>query len=242
MQALILDADGVVVAVDGPEAATWLSLPRVGDALPQRLLRNTAPFGAAGAAALREGLLAVLERRRQSFELSTPADRPGSLPLQVRLHALEGHRSGALMTVALLGESPVVTPVPPPPADAEALDAAALQALRGAEGFDVDTGLAAVGGRTAVYRRLLGVFVRTHEDEADRIDSHLAEGNADAARALAHRLRGGAATLGIVAVEQAAAAFEHAVVAGSAADWPVLAAELHAALEAAVGRLRVALG
>lgn len=117
--------------------------------------------------------------------------------------------------------------------------------LRGSDGIDTDAGLAAVGGRTAVYERLLGVFLRAHDGDAARIaqalDGGAGNGGADP-RALAHRLRGSAATLGLVAVEQAAAAIERTAPDAEAAEMPQRVAELQVALDAALARLREALG
>ena len=111
----------------------------------------------------------------------------------------------------------------PPAADAglPAQDAPAdadgqrlMQMLRGVEGIDAGGGLAAVGGRAAVYRRLLGVFCRTHHDDAARLAACVERGDLAGARDLAHRIRGGAATLGLVDIELTAADVESTLDAG----------------------------
>ncbi len=92
------------------------------------------------------------------------------------------------------------------PAEADGLRL--MQMLRGVEGIDAGGGLAAVGGRAAVYRRLLGVFCRTHHDDAARLAACVERGDLAGARDLAHRIRGGAATLGLVDIELTAADVE----------------------------------
>ena len=94
----------------------------------------------------------------------------------------------------------------------------------------------------AVYQRLLGIFLRCHDGDGERIAAELGAGQADAARALAHRLRGSAATLGLVGVEQAAAAVEHATAATPPAQLRSHAAALRDELAAVFTRLRAVLG
>lgn len=96
-----------------------------------------------------------------------------------------------------------------PGADADA--DADLAALQGVPGLDAARGLAAVGGRVAVYRRLLALFVEKHADDGRQIDRLLAGQRVAEAAALAHRLRGAAATLGLVEVETAVQALDDAL-------------------------------
>lgn len=128
------------------------------------------------------------------------------------------------------------------PAGAAAADAASVQPLLGIEGLDALRGLAAVGGKPAVYRRLLQVFVDTHGDDGERLVQQLRQHLAAEARALAHRLRGSAATLGLVEVEAAAGTLESAIDDGAdAAALPPLAQALVDALDEALHSLRRAL-
>lgn len=113
---------------------------------------------------------------------------------------------------------PVPTPAPvpagtPPPAPAAAAMPGSdpMQPLLGLEGVDALSGLASVGGRPAVYRRLLRVFIETHAGDGAHLTRLLQAGDAAAAGSLAHRLRGSAATLGLIDIEVAAAALEGAI-------------------------------
>jgi HPt (histidine-containing phosphotransfer) domain-containing protein len=138
---------------------------------------------------------------------------------------------------------------PPTPAPAPVRPSAprgpdpALAPLLGLEGIDAEGGLAAVGGRVELYRRLLGVFGQTHGGDGRAVQQLLAGGDAAAVAALAHRVRGSAATLGLVDVETAAAELEHALDAGLApADAVALGDAFVAALDGTVQRLHLALG
>ena len=91
---------------------------------------------------------------------------------------------------------------------------AALVPLLGLEGVDAMGGLGAVGGRVATYLRLLGVFIEAHQHDGQALRQLVQEQQAEAAGRLAHRLRGSAATLGLVDVETAAAELENAIDSG----------------------------
>lgn len=121
-------------------------------------------------------------------------------------------------------------------------DAASVAPLLGVEGIDAIGGLAAVGGKAAVYRRLLGVFADTHAGDGERLQQQVQRADAAAAAALAHRLRGSAATLGLIDVETAAAALEGAIDDGvDAAALPLLAQAVVDALADTLARLQAAL-
>ena len=75
-------------------------------------------------------------------------------------------------------------------------------------GLDPQIGLNAVRGRTGSYTRLLRTFTQSHADDPAEIARLLASGlQADALRA-AHSLKGAAGTLGITAIQNAAARLE----------------------------------
>jgi HPt (histidine-containing phosphotransfer) domain-containing protein len=118
-------------------------------------------------------------------------------------------------------------------------------ALRDVPGLEAARGLAAIGGRGAVYRRLLGLFVETHADDGRGLCRLLAEHRGAEAAALAHRLRGAAATLGLVGVEAAVREFEQALDArpgdGAAALAQQAAQQVAQALAELLPRLSAAL-
>lgn len=141
-------------------------------------------------------------------------------------------------------------PLEPPPPEQQRTGPAAgvspsLAPLVGLEGVDALGGLASVGGRISTYRRLLGMFVDTHQGDGQDLLQCLQQGDLDAAGRLAHRLRGSAATLGLVDVETTAAALEMAVdrdtAAGSPATLHALATAMDQALAATVPAVRAAL-
>ncbi len=128
-----------------------------------------------------------------------------------------------------------ITPAAPPAPDN-------LAALQGQDGLDIACGLAAVGGKPAVYRRLLGLFVDIHGAEAAAIQLLLRAGDLVALAAHAHHLRGSAATLGLIEIETLAAALEQAAGGrGPTLPVPELSQTLADALDDTVERLRRAL-
>ncbi|MDD5298354.1 MAG: PAS domain S-box protein [Rhodocyclaceae bacterium] len=77
---------------------------------------------------------------------------------------------------------------------------AALTRLRGLPGLDVDSGLAALRGKTDKYLALLRQFVGTHTDDGARLVACLDAGDGGVARQMAHTLRGAASILGLTAI------------------------------------------
>ncbi|WP_079436828.1 response regulator [Zoogloea sp. LCSB751] len=108
----------------------------------------------------------------------------------------------------------------------DVLAAGQEQALRdrlaGIDGVDLAFGLSLVRGKFATYRRLLAMFVDTHEGEVARIRAALDAEDLDAAQRAAHSLKGSAASLGLVRIQQTAAAVEAPL--KSAAEGAVAAA------------------
>jgi two-component system sensor histidine kinase/response regulator len=97
-------------------------------------------------------------------------------------------------------------------------DNAASAALARIVGLDSRFGLQAVRGRLDSYRRLLGKFAENHVDDFVHIRDHLASGNRDEARRLAHSLKGVSATLGAGLINKVAAALEMAIKEGQEAQ------------------------
>jgi CheY-like chemotaxis protein/HPt (histidine-containing phosphotransfer) domain-containing protein len=126
-----------------------------------------------------------------------------------------------------------------------------LSPLLGLDGLDAAGGLASVGGRVAVYRRLLAVFAATHQGDGAQLRQLLSQGDTVSASRLAHRLRGSAATLGLIDIEVSAGALERAldgcapqdpgVPLAAPATLTLLARTLDDALAASLQRLRLAL-
>jgi signal transduction histidine kinase/CheY-like chemotaxis protein len=111
-----------------------------------------------------------------------------------------------------------------------------LQAL---DGVDAHCGLANVGGNAVLYRRVLGLFCDRESDFALRFEAARRAGDAEAAMRAAHDLKGLAGTLGMLALQQAAAALERACLHGApGAEIDALRDEVAVRLEAVVGELR----
>ncbi|WP_157281476.1 response regulator [Pelomonas sp. Root1237] len=88
----------------------------------------------------------------------------------------------------------------------------ALQALNG---IDAHCGLANVGGNGVLYRRVLSMFRDREADFAQRFNAARRAGDADAAMRAAHDLKGLSGTLGMHAVQAAAAALERGCLHGA---------------------------
>ena len=84
-------------------------------------------------------------------------------------------------------------------------------ALANVVGLNSQFGLKAVRGRMESYLRLLAKFSENHIDDFQRIRSHLASGQRDEARRLAHNIKGVSATLGADEIYRVAAALELAI-------------------------------
>ena len=114
----------------------------------------------------------------------------------------------------------VVTPVPaaathqppalaaPPIADPNAACELELARLAKLPGVDVTQGLLVLRGKTAKYLALMRQFILGHADDMDRLQSCLAKGERSEAVALAHALKGAAATLGARRIAEVARELE----------------------------------
>ncbi|HEX5755116.1 MAG TPA: response regulator [Arenimonas sp.] len=88
-------------------------------------------------------------------------------------------------------------------------------------GIDVEAALARVNGKWPLLLRLLETFRSRHQDAAERARALLDQGDSAAVAALAHTLKGAAATLGASHVEATAKALEQAVRANADAQAPL---------------------
>jgi two-component system sensor histidine kinase/response regulator len=73
-----------------------------------------------------------------------------------------------------------------------------MERLRNVPGLDTVAGLHSVRGDVATYLSLLGQFVSGHRDDLDRLTAALADDDREAARRIAHTLKGIAGTLGMI--------------------------------------------
>ncbi|MDR7151722.1 signal transduction histidine kinase/DNA-binding response OmpR family regulator/HPt (histidine-containing phosphotransfer) domain-containing protein [Hydrogenophaga palleronii] len=82
-------------------------------------------------------------------------------------------------------------------------------------GIDTRCGVANAGGNGVLYRRMLGMFCARETDFVQRFQAARAAGDADAAMRAAHDLKGVAGTLGMHALQEAAAVLERACLDGA---------------------------
>jgi len=111
--------------------------------------------------------------------------------------------------------------------------------LTGLPGIDVRVGLAGMMGDEALYRRLLRMFRERESGFAARFGAARAAGDAAAATRFAHDLKSASGTLGMLALQQAAEALEHACARGAdAAEVDTLAAVVAGALDPVIAGLQ----
>ncbi len=104
----------------------------------------------------------------------------------------------------LPAESPASTLAAPTKSAA----APASQPLPEIAGLDTQAGLAGVGGKLPVYRRILSMYVATHAEDCAALRAALAAGEREKVRNLAHALKGASSTIGAHEVRALALAVE----------------------------------
>jgi two-component system, sensor histidine kinase and response regulator len=109
---------------------------------------------------------------------------------------------------AAAGCPAAMDPYPPQAPAAASVADPALDRLAVLPGFDLSRGLAALGGRSDKYLDLLRRFVAAHREDPGRIRGLLEAGDPEAARGLAHALKGVAGNIGATALAQAATRLE----------------------------------
>ena len=118
------------------------------------------------------------------------------------LHWLPAHD---VPTVGLQGLMAAAAPSAP---DANAANELELARLASLPGIDVAQGLLALRGKVARYLGLLRQFILRHADDMDTLQTRLANGERSEAAALAHALKGAAATLGARRIAEVARELE----------------------------------
>jgi two-component system sensor histidine kinase/response regulator len=97
---------------------------------------------------------------------------------------------------------------------APSTDVALRGALEGIPSLDVAAGLAVVRGNLKSYIRILRLFATRHAEDVDQFQICVAQGDALAARGLAHALKGAAGNIGAKEVQALAAAVDVALKQG----------------------------
>jgi two-component system, sensor histidine kinase and response regulator len=103
-------------------------------------------------------------------------------------------------------------------ATASASDAGLRQRLAAIPGLDLERGLATMRGNLGKYLRMLRLFAESHGADAAQVTATLAANDLDAARQLAHTLKGSAGTVGALRLADAAAALHAALRDGAARE------------------------
>jgi two-component system, sensor histidine kinase and response regulator len=95
---------------------------------------------------------------------------------------------------------------------------AGVPELAAIEGLDIVGGLRRTLGKTALYLSVLRDFVNAETDAARTALNALARGDMDTVERIVHSLKGSAATIGAVAIHEAAVALEHAMMKSEPID------------------------
>jgi two-component system sensor histidine kinase/response regulator len=133
------------------------------------------------------------------------------------------------------GQAPVEVGAP-----AQAVPASGASELPAIPGVDIAYGLGLVRGNVVTYRKLLGMFVKSHGDAKARIGQLRASGDAEGVRRIAHGLKGAAGALGATELAQAATALD-AALRGGQVDVEEPTARLLAELDRVIGGLQRAI-
>ena len=116
-------------------------------------------------------------------------------------------------------------------------------ALFSVDGLDARAGLQHMAGNLASYRSLLRLYLGTHRDDMDRLGRHLDAGERDAARRIAHSLKGASGSVGALTLQSLAADTERALRDGAPETTLRDSVErLDTALAGLLGALATALG
>ncbi|MFP4246233.1 MAG: PAS domain S-box protein [Halochromatium sp.] len=83
--------------------------------------------------------------------------------------------------------------------------------LQAVPDLDGAAGLAWVDHDLALYRRILGMFIRSHGEDAQRLESLILKGQLDAAERIAHALKGTAGTIGAQPIQTLASDLDAAL-------------------------------
>ena len=127
---------------------------------------------------------------------------------------------------------------PPPAALPSEAAEETIAALRKVPGLDTDYGLKAMRGKLPSYLRLLGIFVSTHSNDAEKITAALSADNIAQAEQIAHGLKGVSGSLGLKGIYDAALSLDKALRDDlERAQAPLLVAALGERLQETTGAL-----
>ncbi len=134
-----------------------------------------------------------------------------------------------------LPAAPIIPPAAPVEADSVPAEVAAIP------GLDAERGLRLLGSLTS-YLALLREYAVEHADDMTRLRQRMSEGDRDAARRLAHTLKGNSGSMGATDVQRLAAALDAAIRAGGdAAEIERLACSVETELQRLTAAILAAL-
>jgi two-component system sensor histidine kinase/response regulator len=218
-----------------------MQMPVMDGLAATRLIRQSARGGTLPILAMTANAFGE-DRRRclaagMNDHIAKPVDPSNLYATLIKWLSLAGHSAPAMPEAP---PAPLPPPLPAPPDDGEAAFMLALAAI---PGLDAATGLRAVRGRTASFRRLLGTFVAQHGSDDEAIATALGEQRPVDAAHLAHALKGAAGTLGLTAIHAAAAELNDELRhPGSHQEPAVLLASLSGAMQDILPALKPLLG
>ena len=102
-----------------------------------------------------------------------------------------------------------------------------LNELKNICGLDRETGLRNMRGDITAYLKLLKQFDESHLEEIATLQEKLSDGSTDNVLPIAHNLKGAAGTLGLIDIQQSAAAIEKSLRAGDHSDMKPLIDNLY---------------
>jgi signal transduction histidine kinase/DNA-binding NarL/FixJ family response regulator/HPt (histidine-containing phosphotransfer) domain-containing protein len=114
-----------------------------------------------------------------------------------------------------IARTQIESPEPAGSSDAPEVDAATRARFSAVVGLDVSIGLDFLFGRWDSYLRILGAYVERHADDAKTIRARFVAGDREAARVLAHTLKGASASLGALGIRAQAELVEQSLKRGA---------------------------
>jgi len=194
----------------------------------------------------------AFDEDRQSAVLAGMSDHIGKPVEPAQLYAtllkwlphVDSERS---LTTANEGVDPIVAhsafmPVPNSTTNEEAAADAKLRTrLAAIPDLELDAGLAPVRGQLDRYRRILGIFVASHDDDIEQLAELIVLGEMDAAERIAHTLKGVVGTIGAMPIHALASELDAALIRCDRAAAETTMAELAERLPRLIAALKAAI-
>ena len=132
--------------------------------------------------------------------LSKPVESSTMVSLLLKWHPLTNQTTLAIPPASTSTTPQALSPAPKPPAE-----------LIDIPGLDYASGLHYVGGRAALYLKLLNRQLSARESQMSALHAALRANDFETAQRLAHSIKGSSATLGLIDLRQKALVLEQAL-------------------------------